>query len=479
MLLVVLLCGGTILAGGWQYSAVGARAKGLAGAYRALADDWSGIYYNPAGLAYLSHNIWNVTAETSTPRPQVETNFLVNGYDVGYLDGQTRYPHDQTMLWGAGAIAVQPGVVGPIAFGGAVYQSFDHNSDMSLFYLRDAYSTRGSMPERNHLSNFDVIAFHPAVAMKFSEDRLAVGLGLPIYRGDMFIDQIRLVDNPYDYVLDSRPYESFPKLYEVDGYGYGIGFNFGVQFRPSEKVSLGASYTSSATIALSGDSREEVFLPYNQGVVNLYNDPSAKQDSLQTEIWTAYSGGSFMAESTFEADLILPSEFGFGVALQANEKWLLAADLVFTRWSEFEDLDIQISDRLFDRSVYPTWQEMFADFYIPIQWEDKIKFSFGAEGELNERWTVRGGYMFDQSPIPDETFSQLFMDTGTKHHLALGARLEVNESIYFEGSVAGVFHAERTIETAVDLNDDGLYDNLPGTYKNLTLSSTWAFNYRF
>ncbi|MFH2055002.1 MAG: outer membrane protein transport protein [bacterium] len=479
ILLVVLLCGSTVLAGGWQYSAVGARAKGLAGAYRALSDDWSGIYYNPAGLAYLNSNSWNVTAETSTPRPEVQTNFQLNGYDLGYLDGQTRYPHDQTMLWGSSSIVVRPDVAGPFAFGGAVYQSFDHNSDMNLFYLRQAYSSEGTMPERNHLSNFDVIAFHPAIAMKFSEDRIAVGLGLPIYRGDMFIDQVRLVQNPYGYVLDVRPYEYFPKLYQIDGFGYGVGFNFGVQFRPNEKVSLGASYTSSAKIKIDGTSSEEVFLPYNRGIVNLYNDPSAKQDSLQTEIFTAFSGGTFTSTSDFEADLKLPSEFGFGIAYQANEKWLLAADIVFTRWSEFEDLDIKISNRLMERTVYPTWREMFSDLYIPIQWDDKMKVSLGAEGVLNNRWTVRGGYMFDQSPIPDETFSELFMDTGTKHHLTLGARMELSETIYFEGAVEGVFYAERTFNTAVDVNGDGYFDNLPGTYKNLTLSSTWAFNYRF
>ena len=479
ILLIVMLCGSTVLAGGWQYSAVGARAKGLAGAYRALSDDWSGIYYNPAGLAYLNSNIWNVSAETSTPRPEVEPNFLLGDYEVGYLDGQTRYPHDQTMLWGMSSIVVKPDVAGPFAFGGSVYQAFDHNSDMNLFYLRQSYSTKSTMPERNHLSNFDVIAFHPAIAMKFSEDRLAIGLGLPVYRGDMWIDQVRLVDNPYDYVLDVRPYEYFPKLYEVDGYGYGIGFNFGLQFRPNEKVSLGVSYTSKATMTLDGASSERVYLPYNQGIVNLYNDPSAKQDSLQTEIFTAFSGGMFESTSDFEMDLTIPSEFGFGVALQANEKWLLVADFAFTRWSEFEDLDIKISNRMFDRSVYPTWQKMFSDLYIPTEWEDKVKFSLGAEGVLNGTWTVRGGYMFDQSPVPDETFSQLFMDTGTKHHLTLGARFNLDESIYFEGAVEGVFGAERTIDTALDVDGDGFYDNLPGTYSNKSFSSTWAFNYRF
>jgi long-chain fatty acid transport protein len=319
--------------------------------------------------------------------------------------------------------------------------------------------------------------FHPALAAKFSEDRIAVGLGVPIYRGDIFINQIRLMSNPYDYILNSRPYDWIPKLYEVDGFGYGVGVNLGVQFHPSDKLSLGASYTSSASLTLDGESSERVFLPFNQGIINLYNDPQANPE--QIEIKDTYSGNEFTVESTFEVEWTLPSEFGFGIGYQAGDNLLLAADLTYTMWSEFEDMEIKIGDRIIGRSVYATWRTLLSDLVIPLEWDDNLRLSFGAEGVLNERWVLRGGYMFDDSPIPDETFSQLFMDTGTKHHLSAGAKFFLNETISFEGAVQAVLFSERTVEEAVDFNNDGLFDNMPGTYQNLTFSSTWAFNYRF
>jgi long-chain fatty acid transport protein len=476
-MVVVLYCGAA-MAGGWQYSAVGARAKAMGGAYRALSDDWSGVYYNPAGLAFLANNVATVTAETDNPRPEVTPNFTIDGYGFGYLDGQTRYPNkDQVMLWGAGSMFVRPTSTSPLVFGMAVYQSFDNNADMDLFYLRPAYDDIVTVSPTNHNSNLDVVVFHPAVAYKLAEDRFSIGVGVPIYRGDVRLDQIRLVDNPYSYILNVRPYEKFPKLFTVDGYGYGVGVNVGLQFRPNDKFSIGASYASSAKIKMDGDSREIVYLPHNAGVVNLYNDPKANE--YEKEILTTYSGGTFRAESTFDLDMKLPSEFGVGIAFQASEKVKLAADFDYVRWSEFQDFDIKISNRVIDRSVYATWRTLFSDFYIPFQWDDKFRISVGGEGIINERWTVRAGYMYDQSPIPDQTFNEIFMDTGDKHHFMLGACFRLNETLSFDGAVEAVFASSRTIDVIDDVNGDGYWDNFGGTFKNKGFSSTWALNYSF
>jgi long-chain fatty acid transport protein len=175
----------------------------------------------------------------------------------------------------------------------------------------------------------------------------------------------------------------------------------------------------------------------------------------------------------------LPSHFGLGVAWQASENWLLAADFAYTRWSEFDDFDIKISRRQIGLSFYPTWQSLLSDLYLPMDWEDKFRLAAGAEGLLSERWTIRMGYAFDQSPIPDETFSQLFMDTGNKHHFSLGAKFLLNESVSFEGAVEAILYGERTIDRIEDVNGDGHFDNFGGTFKNTAFTSTWAFNYSF
>jgi long-chain fatty acid transport protein len=474
-LIVAMLLTGAALAGGWQYSGVGARAKAMGGAYRGIADDGIGAYYNPAGLAFLQQNIFNLTGEITSPRPTATPNFKANGYGFGYLDGQKRYSQDNSHLMGETSLFFRPRKDNNFVLGLAFFQGYDQNSTMNLYQLSPAYNSKVQMAEANHRSNFDVITWQPTAAMKFSRDRVAIGVGLQINRGDILVDQVRLIDNPYPYPLNVRPYDKFVELYSVEGFGFGVGANVGAQFKVSPKVTIGANYVSSSKIKMTGDSKERIFLPFNVDIARLYNDPQST--FYQKEIDSTYRGAAIGNNSEFEVEMKLPSEFGVGFAYRPNDKMIVSADLVYTRWSEFQDFQIKFKNR--DQKYFITWDAMFTDVTIPFQWKDKIKISIGLEKILNERWTYRAGYMFDQSPVPDETFNQLFLDTGTKHHLNVGAGFKLNERVSFDAALELVVFGSRTISTLTDVNSDRYWDNFGGEFKNLSFNSTWALNYRF
>jgi len=478
-LIVAVLMSGAALAGGWQYSGVGARAKAMGGAYRGIADDGIGAYYNPAGLAFLQQNIFNLTGEVSSPRPTATPDFKAKGYGFGYLDGQKRYGKDASYLMGEASLFFRPKKDNNFVFGLAFFQGYDQNTTMNLYQLSPAYNSKIQISDVNHRSNFDVITWQPTAAMKFSHDRVAVGVGLQINRGDILVDQVRLVDNPYPYPLNVRPYDKFAELYSVDGYGFGVGANVGVQFKVSPKLTIGANYVSTSKIKITGDSKERIYLPFNDGFAHLYMDPQAS--AYQREVDSTYKGAMIGNTGEFEVEMKLPSEFGVGFAYHPNEKTIVSADLVYTRWSEFQDFQIKFKNRVTNQKqgYFATWDAMFTDVAVPFQWKDKIKISIGLEKILNERWTYRGGYMFDQSPVPDETFSQLFLDTGTKHHFNAGAGFKLNERISFDAALELVVFSSRTISTLTDVNDDQYWDNFGGEFKNLSFNSTWALNYRF
>jgi long-chain fatty acid transport protein len=476
-LIVVVLLSGMVLAGGWQYSGVGARAKAMGGAYRGIANDGNGAYYNPAGLAFLEQNIVNLTGEINSPRPTITPKFQANGYGFGYLDGQKCYGRDLSYAMGATSLFFKPKKTGNLALGIAFFQGYDQNSDMNLFHLTPAYNSKLKLTDVNHRSNLDVVTWQPTAAMKFSQDRIAVGVGLQIHRGDISVDQIRLLNNPYPYPLNVRPYDKFVELYSIDGYGYGIGGQVGVQFKVSPKVTLGANYVSSSKIKMDGDSKENLILPYNEGIAHLYLDQQA--NAYQREVDSTYKGAQIFRNGDFEVEMKLPSEFGFGFAYRPNDRMTVAADLVYTRWSEFQNFEIKFMNRDESKAYYPTWTNLFTDVTVPFEWKDKIKVSLGLEKIQNDRWTFRGGYMFDQSPIPDETLNAYFLDCGTKHHLNAGAGFKLNQSISFDAALELVVYGSRTISTLSDVNGDRYWDNIGGEYKNLSFNTTWALNYRF
>ena len=51
ILTLALLIPSLVFAGGYNLAGVGSKALAMSGAYRAIADDYSALYWNPAGLA--------------------------------------------------------------------------------------------------------------------------------------------------------------------------------------------------------------------------------------------------------------------------------------------------------------------------------------------------------------------------------------------------------------------------------------------
>ena len=51
-LIILVFFSTNMFAAGVDLTGIGARAMAMGGNYRSIADDWSAMYWNPAGLAY-------------------------------------------------------------------------------------------------------------------------------------------------------------------------------------------------------------------------------------------------------------------------------------------------------------------------------------------------------------------------------------------------------------------------------------------
>ncbi|MFQ6009480.1 MAG: hypothetical protein ACE5K8_11085, partial [Candidatus Zixiibacteriota bacterium] len=127
-LALIALIGPEIFASGFGNSGVGAKAIGMAGAFRAVADDWTAAFYNPAGYAYVLDNQLGGNSAFVHFRNEVIPNYRWGGlYESGVFNDQSLYNYHEILSLPSAGFIVRLPVWGETVFGLSAYQPFDYN----------------------------------------------------------------------------------------------------------------------------------------------------------------------------------------------------------------------------------------------------------------------------------------------------------------------------------------------------------------
>jgi long-chain fatty acid transport protein len=206
----------------------------------------------------------------------------------------------------------------------------------------------------------------------------------------------------------------------------GLGFDVGVLAKPTENLSVGASYRHKVRTAFAGDA----------GFTSIATG-NAQLDALVAQSLPA-GAVPVTTEIEFPSLLTLGAEYSWG-------DWVLAADVNLHQWSSFDKLEVTFLGRPELSSV------------VEQGYRDSQIYRVGLERRWSDAWTLRGGYFFDKTPAPAESVGPILADA-SRHCAALGAtwrrgRLRVEAANWL------LFFKERSTEGR---NRDG-YD---GTYKS-------------
>ena len=482
--------------GGYALSGVGPHANGLGGAYRAIADDWSAAFWNPAGLAFQTRSEVTVGGALAESRVKYLPRTTSNGYSFGFVSDSTqeRFPFDQNIPFGNASLFLRFPQLGRLNLGVAVFVPYHSASEWDLFSL--PYPFKGdtvpvfSFPEKNFTNRLRVADIHPTASLSLMGGKLALGAGISIDRADwnfsrpvlipaeesfqMFFDrqdsiqgfQVDSAEKVFENhpELKSRPEENVVSIMRLGLGSWGLGGNLGVLFKPTDKLSLGFSYHSPVHFKLKGEYDQKFFYPHNQSKLNYFPTSDQALDGLRF-IFSGQGRQIFLGPNVAQATLDLPQDLGAGMAFRPNERWTVAADLAWFNWKVMDRVAVTFEDTAATaRLRYPTFQ---------FGWKNTIRFSTGAMYHFKDRWIFRLGYFFDQSPIPDSTFNPLFLDVGDKQSFNLGVS-------WLLGSWELNYNFEVLAAQKRDFSDvNGLFVNLPGTYKDTRFTSAASVTYRF
>ncbi len=206
-------------------------------------------------------------------------------------------------------------------------------------------------------------------------DRFSIGAGFIYERADVTLSNAidfgtALFANPATRPLGFTPQGSDGSV-EISGADNGIGWLIGAQWQPTDKLAIGYSHRSEVDHRLKGDA-----------VFTKPQNVAAVFGSIGN---AAYNNGAIYAPLT------TPSIDTLSARYDVSENFRMMADVQATDWHSLAQVAV------FRANGAPLGAAEAFD------WQDTMFYSLGAEFDLSDAFTVRGGVAMDETPTRDAT----------------------------------------------------------------------------
>ncbi|MBN1894294.1 outer membrane protein transport protein [bacterium] len=479
--LTVLACAAAFASNGTQIGTVGARSTAMGSAFRGLADDWSAVYFNPAGLTQLDAK-WTIGASAGYLMPR--GSYQAYAYPTNPFAGLSTAEVDaaaRNFLVPAFSIFYKASE--KLTAGLGVYAPNGLGTEWNLMSVPASYGNTGAISKENEFfSDHQVIDIAPTVAYQIT-DKLSVGLGLKYTIGKMAIDQVMLPQTrlimyqnaggalqlaQIDQLLGGiaqigaamqNPVDPSRIMVEnnLEGDGSAMGANLGLLFKVSEKLSIGVSGRYSTDLKLKGTYKLTAGMPNYQAQI----DALAAADPVNVGPYAPTLKATFNGQNQsfgnyedVEAELPLPLVVGGGIAFKPSERLTLTADATYTNWSAWDEVKVMKDDVELNS--------------LGLDWENTIEIGAGVEWlakqmECKSLFLRLGGYTVN-SPVPNTTMNPTLLDPARRYVVTAGVGLAMGK-IVVDLAYERVIFGEKDIPASeYDPGESGHMLNYAGIY---------------
>ena len=291
---------GAIFADQYHYKDVliGDRAAGLSGAYSAISDDPSGMYYNPAGIVYSTENYLSLSVNAFSASSETFKN-IVAGQD---------YSYNSTSLTPSFFGFLQSIGKGKFGFFVAIPSSDSIDQNDSLTAITNI-PDQGNIFQRRFFHKDITYLFGPSYGQEISP-QLSVGISLPLaIRNDNLIDNQFAVYNPATGTTLQR---WFFQESSRSTNTYALQPKVGLQYMPWPKWAMGLTFSMPFKIAGSGKYSSRNLITSTTTVPNGYvtHDINSDSGSLDPRVPHVYQA-SFGITNFVSKKFLLSGNFDY------------------------------------------------------------------------------------------------------------------------------------------------------------------------
>ena len=219
-------------------------------------------------------------------------------------------------------------------------------------------------------TDLKTINIQPSLAVQATE-WLSIGGGIDIQYADA---ELKSIANP----------GTGEGISTLKGDDWTVGYNIGLLLEPVQGTEIGLHYRSAISHELDGR------ISFMNGTASDFDIPGS-------------------------ADLDLPDLATFGIAHDITPRTRIMGQATWFGWSNFEEI----------RALNDAGGTVNA---ITQDYQDTWAFAIGAEHDLTDRWTIRAGYQFDETPTTDQFRTSRTPD-GDRNWFSGGATYKVNDKL--------------------------------------------------
>ena len=471
-------------AGGLDLPTITAAHQGTANANGAEANDPSVIYYNPAGLARLKGGLQvsqgasllflqgSVETNLAETRHGAATNQKSGGGESVADDNPGRAGTFWPKVLAAGGLFASIPVNDMVTAGIGIFApgggNLNYKSDWAGKYQVDSIA-------------IELININPSIGIRF-DDMHSVGFGVSVIGGHIrqksaidvpgvvpyllrgaiesgtlnvltvdgtggllqttldtacngALANITLVDSVCGAVLDTLggqlAAEDASGSASVEMYGYGLGYNLGYMFAPSDRTRFGIAYRSESKVKLRGDLEWDLKNIRGSIVTNtLIDTPLLNGQNLED-----YLIDNLRPDTTAKGNLIIPARTSVNIFHRLTDKIDIMADYTFIETSAVDKIRVQFLDQ--PRKDGGTIKQ--GDAGIDTNWRDSFKVSVGGNYHWDDKLTLRTGFQFDKTPVPSADFRHPGAPDSDRYMYAVGANYIIDRNFSIDAAYSVTF----------------------------------------
>src|SRR2546427_2267024 len=349
--LLLLLVSGQAWAGGVSFTEQGAAASGKANAFTGEANDPSAIFYNPAGITQLT----GTQVMIGTSIVKLDSTFRCSTTPCENSQLQDQFPiiphfyiTHRFKQWDE-----------RVSIGLGVYTPFGIVVDWP-----DNWQGRFNTTD----ARLRVTVYNPTVAYQVTPE-LSVAAGIRIADAGAEFEQ----------KFDIGAGESKVRVHDLEA--HPVGWNVGLLY-PLKEISTSVGLQSRRELqAMSNGSAD-------------FPGPAA----------------FFFENTRSHTSIKFPPQLILGVSIKAIPRWTINADIEWEGWRTVGTVPLHFtttSQTIIDQQALDkagcTNQQTVPQAGCRL-WKNSYVFRIGAEYAATDRLALRGGFFYDQTPIPDNTF---------------------------------------------------------------------------